>query len=361
MTWRLFLAAISLSVSAPALAGGAVYTMSDDAAANAVLAFARSGDGALRPLGAFPTGGQGSGGGEGVLGSQGAIALTGDGRFLLAVNAGSDEVSAFRVLAGRLFLTGRAPSGGALPVSVAEHDGLVYVLNAGGAGNISGLRLGEHGELRPLAESSQPLTGSGVGPAQIAFDDSGEILAVTEKGAQAIAVYRIDRRGLPSPPRAFPSAGVTPFGFAFTRRDVLVVSEAAGGAPGASTASSYDLDDGELDAVSPAIPTGQTAACWLVTTRRGRDAFVANTASGSISHLRIERRGGLTLVDGAAGAIPGGQPLDIALSRGDRFLYVLDPGHGAIHGFAVAHDGGLTDLGPLATGLPPSAVGLAAR
>jgi 6-phosphogluconolactonase (cycloisomerase 2 family) len=338
------------------MAAGAVFTISDDAAANAVLAFSRSEDGSLHPAGSYPTGGQGSGGGEGVLGSQGAVTLTGDGRFLLVVDAGSDEIAAFRIHGAQLTLASRASSGGALPVSVTEHQGLVYVLDAGGAGNIAGLRLDEDGGLRPIPGSARPLSTSEAAGAEIAFDASGETLAVTEKASRTISLYRVGEDGRASGPSAFPSAGATPFGFAFTHRDVLAVSEAGGG-----SASSYNLDDGALTLVSEQVSDGQRAPCWLVTTRNNRRAFVANAGSGTISTYLIDSRGALTLHDPTGGVVPGGKPLDMALSAGDRFLFVIDTNHAAIQLFTLEEDGSLTSLGATASGLPPHAVGLAAR
>src|SRR5207248_7379662 len=66
---------------------GAVYVMSNAPAGNAVLAFDRAANGALSPAGSYATGGNGTGAG---LGSQGALVLSADGRWLLAVNAGSN-------------------------------------------------------------------------------------------------------------------------------------------------------------------------------------------------------------------------------------------------------------------------------
>jgi 6-phosphogluconolactonase len=356
MLTKLLVAVVGTALAFHASAAGAVFTISDDSTSNEVFAFDRAGDGSLQPAGTFATGGQGSGGGEGVLASQGAVTLSGDGRFLLVVDAGSDEIAAFRVHGAELTLTSRASAGGALPVSIAEHDGLVYVLDAGGAGNIAGLSLDDEGLLHPIAGSARPLSAAGAGPAQIAFDASGRILVVTEKAAQAISVYRVDEGGRASEPNTLPSAGSVPFGFAITRRDVVAVSEA-----GTGSASTYLLEGGALELVSGAVPDGQRAPCWLAATEDGRFAFVANAASGTISTFRIDRRGALTLVDGAAGVIPSGKALDLALSKGDRFLYVLDPGHAAVQAFAVRDDGSLAPLGPVASGLPPHAVGLAGR
>jgi 6-phosphogluconolactonase (cycloisomerase 2 family) len=336
--------------------------MTDDAELNAILAFSRGADGSLEPAGTYPTGGAGSGGGESVLRSQGSVTLSGSGRFLFVVNAGSDEVSSFRVEGSRLTLAGTAPSGGALPVSVTEHEGVVYVLNAGGEGNISGFLVGEHGDLAPLRGSTRSLSSATSGPAQVSFNPFGDVLAVTEKAAQAISLYAVGEDGRAYGPTALPSAGSTPFGFAFTRHDLLIVSEAAGGPSGTSAVSSYEVDGHMGELVSGSVPDFQHAACWLTVTRDGRWAFVANAASGDISSYAIDRQGALTLVAGAAGVLPpGGKPLDLALTRGDHILYSLDAGNHAIVAFTRTGDGSLASLGAQATGLPAQAVGIAAR
>jgi 6-phosphogluconolactonase (cycloisomerase 2 family) len=356
-----FLAGSAARADPPRWRDGAVFTMTDDATANAVLTYSRAPDGTLIPAASILTGGSGSGGGESVLGSQGALALSTDGHFLFVVNAGSDEVSSFRVDGAHLELVSRVSSGGPLPVSVTEHDGLVYVLDAGGAGNISGLLVDDRGVLTPLPGSRRSLGSAGSGGAQVSFDPSGDVLAVTEKAGKAISLYAVGRHGLASGPIVVPSAGAVPFGFGFTRRDVLVVSEAGGGPSGTSAVSSYALDHGALEVVSPSIPNYQRAACWLVVTRDGRFAYVANTASGDLSSYRIDRHGALTVAAEVAGTLPGGKPLDLALASRDHFLFALDAGNHAIAAFARGEDGGLVALGNVATGLPASAVGLAAR
>ena len=366
MTCAALLAVLATSTARadpPRPDGGAVFTMSDDAAGNAVLAFARSSDGTLHAAGAFPTGGTGSGGGEPVLGSQGALALSSDGRFLLVVNAGSDEISSFRIDGAQLTLVGRAPSGGFFPVSVTEHGGLVYALNAGGDGNISGFLLDARGTLTPLADSTRPLGSTAAAAAQVGFDRSGKILAVTEKAAQQIALYAVDRQGRASDPHLVPSSGAVPFGFDFTAGDLLVVTEAGGGASGTSAVSSYAVDDLAAQVVSPSVPDFQRAACWVVVTRNGRHAYVANAGSGDISAYRIDRQGELTLPPGAetAATLPGGKPLDLALAGGDDFLYAVDANNHSIASFAVGDDGALTPFTSGASGLPLTAVGLVAR
>jgi 6-phosphogluconolactonase (cycloisomerase 2 family) len=352
--------ALAVGVEAPH--AGAVFTMTDDAGGNAVLAFSRAADGSLTFTGTTPSGGTGSGGGEGVLGSQGSVTLSRNGRFLFVVTAGSDDVSSFRVDGTRLTLASVVPSGGLLPVSVTEHDGLVYVLNAGGTGNISGFRADERGRLTPLPGSTRPLGSASSGAAQVAFDRSGDELAVTEKATRAIALYVVRHDGRTTGPSTVPSSGATPFGFAFTGHDVLVVSEAGGGAGGTSAVSSYDVDGQTAEVVSASVPNGQRAACWLTVTRDGHQAFVANAGSGDVSTYTLDRRGALTLRSGAGGVLPsGGKPLDLALTIDDRFLYDLDAGNHSLVAFARRPDGTLDALGPQASGLPTAAVGIAAR
>jgi 6-phosphogluconolactonase len=370
MLAALFVAAIGGQASAqsaqsffgflPFIPVGAVYTMSNAANGNAVLVFDRSFDGRLRSAGAVPTGGQGSGGG---LGNQGGLVLTDDERWLLAVNAGSADVSVFQVQRRGLRLVSRTPSGGTRPISVTIHRRLVYVLNAG-SDSITGFKLSRQGTLEPLAGSTRSLSGAAVDPAQIAFSSSGDLLVVTEKATNQIVTYQVDRDGLPGDPQVQASAGQTPFGFAFGRRDQLFVSEAFGGAADQSAVSSYELDDdGVLHAVSASVGTTETAACWVVVTPDGRFVYTTNTGSGSITGYEVGFDGELTILtaDGRTGVTgAGSSPIDMALSRSGHFLYSLNSGTRTIGAFLVTHSGALVRL-PFTGGVPASSNGLAAR
>lgn len=339
---------------------GAVYTMSNAPAGNAIIIFDRLHDGRLVAAGEVPTGGAGTGGG---LGNQGGLTLTRNERWLLAVNAGSDTVSVLEVRKRGLRLRDVEPSGGSQPVSVTEHRGLVYVLNAG-SDRISGFVLGPHGRLRPLPGSTRSLSGVGTGPAQISFSPDGDVLVVTEKATNTIVTFAIDRHGLPGEAQVHDSAGQTPFGFAFGKRDQLFVSEAFGGAPDASATSSYEVDrHGRLTTISPSVGTNQTANCWVVVTPNGRFAYVTNTGSGSISGYRIDFDGTIALLDAdgrTADTGAGSAPIDLALTDNGRFLYSLNSGTNTIGAFRVRADGMLTPLA-IVPGLPTGANGLAAR
>jgi 6-phosphogluconolactonase len=351
----------AVSLSAPRFRfPGAVYTMSNGSERNAVLIFDRLADGRLVRAGAVSTGGTGTGAG---LGNQGGLVLSGNERWLLVVNAGSNSISVLEVRRQGLRLVDVEPSGGTRPISVTEHRGLVYVLNAG-SDSITGFTLGRDGRLRPLDGSDRPLSGAGTDPAQVAFTPHGDALVVTEKATNKIVTFEIGRHGLPGDPRVQDSTGQTPFGFAFGKRDQLFVSEAFGGAENASATSSYDIDrQGMLTTISASVGTNQTAACWVVVTPNGRFAYVTNTGSGSISGYAIDFDGTIELLDAdgrTAVTGDGSAPIDMALTDSGRFLYSLNSGANTIGAFRVHSDGSLTRL-PFTGGLPSGANGLAAR
>jgi 6-phosphogluconolactonase (cycloisomerase 2 family) len=87
------LTAFSSSGVANAAGHSSVYTM-DNASSNSVLQFSAPPNGVLTLSGTFSTHGSGTGTG---LGSQGAVALTDNGRWLVTVNAGSNEMTVFQV------------------------------------------------------------------------------------------------------------------------------------------------------------------------------------------------------------------------------------------------------------------------
>lgn len=338
---------------------GAVFVTSNAVGGNEILAFERDSDGQLAPAVAYPTGGTGTGSG---LGNQASLVLTPDYRYLYAVNAGSNDISTFAVERGALRPIG-APvsSGGQQPISVAVHGDLLYVLNAGGDGGIAGFRIGRDGTPSAIPGSDRALGSAAAGAAQIAFTPDGRVLVVTEKATNTITTYVVGADGIAGQPRTMASAGATPFGFNFNQRGDLVVSEAAGGAPGASSASTYRVDrDGALALVSSAVSTTQTAACWIAISPNGSYAFTTNTGSGTISRLAVGPGGTLELADPAAGITgAGSRPQDAAFTAGGRFLYVRNDA-GSVGAFRVESQGRLVHIGDFGP-LPAGANGLAAR
>jgi 6-phosphogluconolactonase (cycloisomerase 2 family) len=283
---------------------------------------------------------------------------------LFAVNAGSNQISVLEITPSGLDLVDVVDSGGIRPISLTVHDDLLYVLNEGGTPNITGFTIGDDGTLTPLAGSTQPLIGgTAADPAQINFNPDGTLLVVTEKADNRIDTYTIDDNGLPSAPIDNASNGMTPFGLAFNNPGFLVVSEAFGGAPNQSAASSYSAgDDGVLSVVSGSVANSQTASCWVVITNNGHTAFVSNTGSGTISSYDLTSNDGtLTLINSVAGDTGANSaPIDIALNVSSHFLYVLAGGLQSVVSFRVEHDGSLTMV-DTEGGLPLGAQGIAAK
>jgi 6-phosphogluconolactonase len=355
----LLLVGLALPVWADGIFSGHVYTMTNAAEGNEILVFDhRSGEGLIH-VDTVATGGDGTGGG---LGNQGGMVMSQSHRLLFVVNAGSDTVSVLRLGQGSLSLIDTVASGGDMPVSVTQHRDLLYVLNAG-SDSIAGFRLDPHGGLTPLAGSVRSLSGAGTAPAQIGFTPLGDMLVVAEKATDRITTFALDADGLPGSPVVNDSAGPTPFGFAFDRYGHLVVSEAAGGAEDASSVSSYDIqEDGTLVTLASAVPTTESAACWVETSRDGRYAFTTNAGSSSISAFKIDPDGTLTLTqpDGVAATTgEGSAPIDLALSRRGSFLYALSANNGTILAYRVTANRFLVPMAG-AAGLPTTLNGLAA-
>jgi len=339
---------------------GAVFTMTNDPNGNAVLAYVIGLGGSLIPAGHFGTHGKGTGA---SLADQGSVVLTADHQWLLVVDAGSNAISVFHVnsLGGSgpiLSFVDRVSSHGTLPVSLAVHDSWVYVLDAGTstvAGNIFGFLLSEHGILSPLSGSSRVLsTSASVGPAEIAFNPAGHVLAVTEKNTSVLDTYPVNSLGYASGPTVTSSNGGTPYGFAFGRDGALIVSDAGPGALSSYAIAHY----GAVTAVSGPLADGQTAACWVATVDGGNFAFTSNAHSGSISSYAVGSGGTLTLLASIA-ATTGAGDTDLAVGGSHGHLLFVQDSGSEIQEFKVGPGASLT-LEYAVFALPATAEGLAA-
>lgn len=357
-----------------------VYALTNAAEGNSVAVFTRMADGTLTPLGtlvpfsdlppgvaeffyrpsaAFSTDGLGTGV---PFNSQGALAVSDDGHYLFAVNGGSNEITSFAVTGTGLRLVSTVSSGGVGPRSLTVHDDLLYVVNGFGLGTVQGFRIRPNGALTPLAGSHRELGSAGSEPVQVSFHPDGTLLVVSELFADRISVFQIGTDGLPGSVTENPSAGASPFGFAFNQRGQVIVSEAFGFKENASAVSSYAMSpSGELSVISASVPTCQTATCWLVNTPDGRYTYASNTGSGSITGYRIGADGSLTALNadgrtGVTGAVS--LPIDMVIGGAGTHLYVLNQGAQTIAAFRIGDDGSLTLL-PSVGNLPPVALGLA--
>jgi len=348
---------VLLSTAAQPPGPGIVYTI-DNKAANSVLEYQAGPGPALTLVGTFSTHGSGTGA---KLASQGAVTLTQDGRWLLVVDAGSDQITVFQVdNGGSLTFASTAASQGTAPISITEHHGLVYVLDNGTRttpGNIAGFSLSPGGLLTFIPGSVQPLSGApNTSPEQIGFSNDGNVLVVTEKAASAIETYVVGGGGVANPPTTVPSNSAGPYGFAFTQQGYLVLSEAATG-----TLSSYSVsDDGNLRTLSGSIPDFGVAPCWVAASPEGNFVYTSNAHGGTISGYEVSETGTISLFSSVASKALT-PTLDLAFGGGDnfhdQFLYVLNGN--SITSFRVYGDGSIAQFATVG-GLPASATGLAA-
>ncbi len=351
------LAAVSMTgtlVNAQSNTVGAVFTIDNSANGNNVWSFNRMSDGSLKLEGNFSTKGNGTGAN---LGSQGAVTLSQDGKWLVVVDAGSNEITLFMVNGSSLTFADKQSSHGMTPISVTVNGSWVYVLNNGTAStppNIAGFKINQtSGNMTYIAGSNQSLSGAvGSSPEQIGFNPNGTVLVVTEKAANMTDVFTVNSNGTASTAMNMTSLSPGPYGFAFTNSSVLVLSEAVLG-----TVSSFAVSsNGTMRILSGSIPSFSTAPCWVVVTGNGQYAYIGN-GGGTISSYMISNNGMLTLQSSIAAKLDK-PTLDLALSNDSSYLYSLN-GNFSITGFKVYQDGSIWQIGKI-SGLPPSATGLAA-
>jgi 6-phosphogluconolactonase (cycloisomerase 2 family) len=324
---------------------GHVYVNNNSAVANTVAGFDRHADGSLTaiPGSPFAAGGAGTGA---PYGSAGGLQETADGRYLLATDPGSNEISVLRIRPnGSLQIADVASSNGTSPVSIAVHGSLVYVANGGAGGsNYTGFRLNAGGRLSPIANSTFDLPDTAA-PGHILISPDGRRLVATRVGPNAgpsyLDAFRIgtDGRLTAAPGSPFAAERIGPFGSTFspTDGDTLFVSNAHDG-PGAGSVSVYDVaTDGTLTAIAGSpFADFQTAPCWVAITPDGNVLFAINTGAGSISRYAVGANGALSLAGSTALTGTGLRAFDAAVSPDGRYLYVVDAGVAKVSAFSVS-------------------------
>lgn len=369
---------------------GAVYAQSNKFDGNSIVGYGQNADGTLTFIDEFFTGGLGAAfdGGEGLdpLISQDSLIATTDNRFLLAVNAGSDTITSFKVNNNfTLTKVSEASTGGVGPNSIAYHnDGLVYVSNidADGVfngepdqqGSVTGFTLDDQGLLSAIAGSTRNL---GNRPSDVRFSPSGDHLLISSinAGSSALAsgstddlvVYGVGNDGSLSNGVLGASSSTqvdnpegrnlaSAIGFDVVDRggrEFVVVTEAREFRPDGSppsfpdlqtgSVSTYELnDDGSLSAIDTDVlagdsfTDGQRTACWIDFSPDGTTFYVSNALDATISSYTLNDDGTLTLIEevAAAGQGPLGTTpqeafastdgfIDLSISQDGNFLYQL--------------------------------------
>jgi hypothetical protein len=342
---------------------GHVYLDGNTVGENTIAAYDRAPNGSLTPTpgSPFAIGGAGLGAG---LGSQGAIQLADHGRFVLAADAGSNQISVLRVNSdGSLTPTAGSPfaSDGVKPVSIAVHDNLVYVANDGNSttsANYTGFYLTPFGQLIHLPFSTVQAPGAANDLGDVLFNSTGTNLVGTEVASSQIDSFRVHPFGYLSaaPGSPYPGQGLGAFGSAFspTVPNQLFVTNPHNVGNDVGTVSAFNVaGDGRLFSIGNS-PTAdlQNGPCWVAVAPNGRFVFVVNTGSGSVSRFSVGFAGNLTLLGTSPVNDNGGVGgTDAAISPDGQNLYINET---AAHGVAemTVNGGNLTELPGSPVALP---------
>jgi 6-phosphogluconolactonase (cycloisomerase 2 family) len=389
---------------------GFVYTQTNDPAGNAVVVFKRKSDGTITQFQTIKTGGVGTASqqpfGLPQIDAADSVELTSDGRLLFVVNAGDNTITSFRVTASGLKRADIESSGGVLPVSIAMHGKLLYVMDTV-TGNIAGFHFSSSGKLTSIVHSVQPL--SVVGPngvgASLVFTPDGHMLVATLRDPPPVMnmngtpglidTFPIAADGSAGPAVQTTAAAPTPFALWFTPSGVLLDASAGvintpnnapppltDGTKANGSVQSYSVgSNGTVTPISNA-PSGGRATCWVIATPDGKWAYSTNT----LSSVAANPAPGDPLGTGVAAltvysVTPSGQlkqletvntgpgfPADMAFSHDGKFLYVTNatlgfvPVPGShIEVYAVNDaDGSLTHVQATPFSLPKGIAGMAA-
>jgi 6-phosphogluconolactonase len=324
---------------------GHVYVNNNTSGTNTVAGFDRHANGSLTTIVGSPFAAGGAGTGL-PFGSAGGLQRSSDGRYLLATDPASNQISVLRIKRnGSLKLVEVRSSNGLTPVSIATHGSLVYVANTGAGGsNYTGFRLNRGGHLRPISGSTYALPDNAM-PGHVLISPDGRRLVGTRVGPNAgpsyLDAFRIGRDGrlTAAPGSPYAAQRIGPFGSAFspTNDNQLFVSNAHDG-PGAGSVSVYDVAaNGSLTSITGSpFADNQTAPCWVAISPNGNALFAINTAVPSISRYTIATNGTLGLVGSTTFHTPAGlRPFDAAVTPGGHFLYVVDAGAAKVSAFRV--------------------------
>jgi hypothetical protein len=361
-----------------------VETNNPDVGNNAVLAFARSADGNLREIGSFPTHGTGQLNIPKVIGpddSSQEVVATPDGRFLYAVNQGSNTVAAFRVHGdGKLTLLDTFDSGGVQPDSIGIANGNLYVSNRGDSAlghpgtivpNIRGFTINGDGSLSPINNSTVSFP-VGTSPSQNLISRDGRFLFAdifgvpgsTAPQANTFAPFQIRGNGtLNLAPGGNVGAAVTPdllLGAAASPKLNIVYA----GLTGANELGVFSYDEtGRLSFVT-AVPDQGKAACWIDITPDGVFLYTGDTGSNSIGVFSladplnpVEIQNFFLSGPFTPPGSPPGTPsqtavFQVAVDPSGRFLYAVDQNTSPtgtfsegnqLHILAISRDGTLSE------------------
>jgi len=363
-------------------AAGAAYFMTNEPAGNFLVASAIGADGKLTPVEAVWTGGKGGNGvpadksppGPDPLFTQDSVTV--GGKFVFAVNAGSNTLSMFNIdpknptdirLAGK-----PVDTAGEFPVAVAfsKKLNMACVVNGGAADGIACFKADAKKGLTPVPNTNRKLnikqTTPPSGPpntvSDIIFTEDESQLLVSVKGIpptpgriSAFAVNPNDGSLSATSVDSTPSkGGIVPFSMTNIpgKKAVLNTDAAVGFAV-------YDFSKGS-NATSSIIPIqGQGATCWSNFSPKTGTFFLTDIGTSTVTEVKVD--------DNLTGSIVKQYPLAkgsatidnaIATIGGNDFLYVLSPNVTAIDVLSLQAAGQATKLQTVSFASMAAAAGL---
>ena len=180
---------------------------------------------------------------EDPLGSQSSVIVSQNEKFLFVVNAGDNTITSMRIYKDKIKKIMTVNSGGIFPVSLTEHNNLLYVLNAAEESNLSAFKVLVDGSLEELPitkpsfgvfplDGTQPNTVTT--PSQVGFNNDGTKLIVCVKENALLGqkgglyVYDVNKSDGTLSDEVKPiSEGFIPFSF-IVKDNILVVDQIFG-------------------------------------------------------------------------------------------------------------------------------------
>ena len=237
------------------------------------------------------------------------LAIDARRRFLYAVHADTDQVSAFAIdpQAGTLALVNRQSTGGTNPVHVAlDPAGRFLVVANYGGGSVAVLpvnadgSLGARTDLVTLAGEAGPhrIEQTSSHPHQCPFDPGGRFVIVPDKGLDRVFVFRLDTAAGKLVPADAPftrtRAGAGPRHAGFHPRLPIawVVNELDSTVVTYRTSPSGALEPVQILPSIPSTFTGNNTGSGIVVSASGRFVFVSNRGHDSIGTFRVDETNG---------------------------------------------------------------------
>jgi 6-phosphogluconolactonase (cycloisomerase 2 family) len=309
------------------------------------------------------------------------VTISGDHKFLFAVNKGSNTIAVFRIdqATGALkHVPGSPfPSFGDDPISVGWAGKYLVVVNHGqaigdpifgaGTANYVSYSISPKGRLKRVSTVDAPKFGpetAAVSPDQKHvfgadfWELKWESLNLSSKGQLAPAAGSPGQfppsvsEGRSAPPTLPPTTVNVPFGVAVHPKQKLVYILAA--VAGRLVTYRY-ADDGQMTFVSQTDNDQAVAACWLAITSDGRYMYSANTVTSNISSFDLTDPEHPKQFQSTA-VTTGAVPLNVAIDSTDSFLF-LDAAHddpdfprtqlpdgNFVVGFRIGNGGRLTEI-----------------